>query len=64
MYFISHLLKDVESQYITLKKLALALILIAHRLRQYFLSHPIIVLTNSALRRVLTNPKTSRRLIN
>lgn len=46
-----------------LEKLALALILTVRRLRQYFLSHPITVLTNSTLGHVLSNPKASGRLI-
>ncbi|XP_042467184.1 uncharacterized protein LOC122050335 [Zingiber officinale] len=63
MYFLSHMLKDAESHYTGLEKLAYALILAAWRLRPYFLAHSIIVMTNSALGRVLLNPEPSGRLI-
>ncbi|XP_073121004.1 uncharacterized protein [Henckelia pumila] len=43
--------------------MALALILTARKLRPYFLSHPIAVLTNSLLGRVMTHPDTSGRLV-
>ncbi|XP_042466341.1 uncharacterized protein LOC122048891 [Zingiber officinale] len=63
VYFLSHILKDVESRYSSLEKLAFALILVARRLRSYFLVHTIIVMTNSPLSRVLLNPEASGRLI-
>ncbi|XP_042385760.1 uncharacterized protein LOC121977237 [Zingiber officinale] len=63
VYFLSHILKDVESRYTGLEKLAYALVLAARRLRPYFLAHSIIVMTNSALGRVLLNPDASDWLI-
>ncbi|XP_042467248.1 uncharacterized protein LOC122050410 [Zingiber officinale] len=51
VYFLSHLLKDAESHYIDLEKLAFALVLAAQRLCPYFLAHPIIVMTNNPLGR-------------
>ncbi|XP_074574071.1 uncharacterized protein LOC141830566 [Curcuma longa] len=60
---LGHILKDAELRYSSLEKLALALTLMAHKLRPYFLSHPIIVLTNSNLGRVLLNPDSSGRLV-
>ncbi|XP_074565139.1 uncharacterized protein LOC141821675 [Curcuma longa] len=63
IYFSSHLLKDAETRYTGLEKLAWILVLSARRLRPYFLSHPITVLTNSNLGRVLTQPEASGRLI-
>lgn len=63
IYFISHLLKEAKARYFTLEKLALALALTTSRLRPYFLSYPLIVLTNSTLGCVLTNPKASERMI-
>ena len=63
VYFLSHILKDVESRYTGLEKLAFALVLAARRLRPYFLAHTIIVRTNSPLGRVLLNPEASGRLI-
>ncbi|XP_042410036.1 uncharacterized protein LOC121999416 [Zingiber officinale] len=52
VYFLSHILKDAESRYTGLKKLAFALVLAARRLRPYFLAHPIVVMTNSPLGRL------------
>ncbi|XP_073138414.1 uncharacterized protein [Henckelia pumila] len=47
----------------TQEKLALALVITARKLRPYFLSHPITVLTNSALGKIAANPNASGRLI-
>ncbi|XP_042441279.1 uncharacterized protein LOC122026610 [Zingiber officinale] len=63
VYFLSHILKDAESRYTGLEKLAFKLVLAARRLRPYFLVHPIVVMTNSPLGRVLLNPEASGRLI-
>ncbi|XP_074556284.1 uncharacterized protein LOC141812149 [Curcuma longa] len=63
IYFASHLLKDAETRYTSLEKLALALTLMARRLRPYFLSHPIVVLTNSGLGRILLNLDAFERLV-
>lgn len=46
-----------------MEKLALSLVLTVRRLQPYLLSHPVTVLTNSALDRVLTNLETSEQLI-
>lgn len=63
VYFTNHLLKEAELHYIVLEKLAFALTLTARRLQPYFLFHPITVLTNITLGRVLTNPEVLGRLI-
>ncbi|XP_042387010.1 uncharacterized protein LOC121978780 [Zingiber officinale] len=63
VYFLSHILKDAESRYTGLEKLAFALVLATRRLRPYFLAHPIVVMTNNPLGRVLLNPEASDRLI-
>ncbi|XP_073138811.1 uncharacterized protein [Henckelia pumila] len=63
VYFVSHALKGAELNYLTQEKLALALVITARKLRPYFLSHPITVLTNSILGKIATNPDTSGRLI-
>ncbi|XP_042437207.1 uncharacterized protein LOC122023191 [Zingiber officinale] len=63
VYFFIHLLKGAESRYTTLEKLVYGLVLMARRLRPYFLAHPIIVLTNSSMGRALTNVEVVGRLI-
>ncbi|XP_042467459.1 uncharacterized protein LOC122050634 [Zingiber officinale] len=63
VYFFRHLLKGAKSRYTTLEKLVYGLVLMARRLRPYFLSHPITVLTNSTMGRALTNVEVAGRLI-
>ncbi|XP_073061787.1 uncharacterized protein [Primulina eburnea] len=63
VYYVSHALKGAEIRYSGLEKLALALVMTARRLRPYFLSHPIVVLTNSPLGRILTHSDMSGRLV-
>ncbi|XP_073152557.1 uncharacterized protein [Henckelia pumila] len=63
VYFVSHALRGPELNYLTQEKLALALIITARKLRPYFLSHPITVLTNSALGKIAANPDVSGRLV-
>ncbi|XP_042388060.1 uncharacterized protein LOC121980163 [Zingiber officinale] len=50
VYFLSHILKDVESRYTGLEKLAFTLVLAAQRLRPYFLAHTIIYQPRAAIK--------------
>ncbi|XP_073061688.1 uncharacterized protein [Primulina eburnea] len=63
VYYISHALKGAELRYIVVEKLALALVTTARRLWSYFLSHPIMVLTNSPLGKIMTHADISGRLV-
>ncbi|XP_074587632.1 uncharacterized protein LOC141843477 [Curcuma longa] len=63
IYFSSHLFKDAETRYSNLEKLAWMLVLSIRKLRPYFLSHPVTVMTNSNLGRLLTQPKISGWLV-
>ncbi|XP_073120297.1 uncharacterized protein [Henckelia pumila] len=63
IYFFSHALKGAELRYSEVEKLALALVMTARKLRPYFLSHPIVVLTNSHIGRILTRVDISGRLV-
>ena len=60
---MSRRLLDVETRYLELEKLALALIVAFRKLRQYFHVHPIEVLTNYLLRQVLQKSEASSRLL-
>ena len=53
---------DPETRYPTLEKMALAVITSARKLRPYFQSHTIEVLTNQTLRTVMQNTNQSGRL--
>ncbi|KAK3027189.1 hypothetical protein RJ639_042455 [Escallonia herrerae] len=51
IYYVSKVLQDVETRYPKIDKIALALIISARRLRPYFQSHTIVVLTDQPLRK-------------
>ena len=63
MYYISKHLIDVEKRYLEMEKLALALVITSRKLRPYFHSHTIRVLTNYPLRKVLQKSNASGRLL-
>ncbi|PKA45597.1 hypothetical protein AXF42_Ash010936 [Apostasia shenzhenica] len=63
IFYTSHILLDTESRYPTLEKLALALLITARRLRPYFQSHTIQVVTDQPLLRILHTPEVSGRLL-
>ncbi|KAK3010215.1 hypothetical protein RJ639_012479 [Escallonia herrerae] len=64
IYYVSKVLQDVETRYPKIDKIALALIISARRLRPYFQSHTIVILTDQPLRKVLVSPEASGRLVN
>ena len=53
VYYVSKRLLDAGTRYPKLEKLALALVIVSRKLRSYFHSHSIEVLTNYSLRQVL-----------
>ncbi|KAL0448665.1 UNVERIFIED_CONTAM: hypothetical protein Slati_1422900 [Sesamum latifolium] len=52
-----------EERYPQIEKLALALVTAARKLRPYFQSHPVVVLTNHPLKKVLPDPNVSGRMV-
>ncbi|KAK3014778.1 hypothetical protein RJ639_009176 [Escallonia herrerae] len=60
---VDKVLQDVETRYPKIDKISLALIMLARRLRPYFQSHAIVVLTDQPLRKVLQSPEASGRLV-
>ncbi|KAL5582899.1 hypothetical protein UlMin_015341 [Ulmus minor] len=62
VYYVSKVLLNAETRYSQLEKMALALFIAARRLRPYFQSHHIMVLTSFPLKYILYKPKLSRRL--
>ena len=60
---MSKRLLDAETMYLQLEKLALALIVASRKLRSYFHTHSIEVLTNYPLCQVLQNLEASGRLL-
>ncbi|KAL2237788.1 UNVERIFIED_CONTAM: Retrovirus-related Pol polyprotein from transposon 17.6 [Sesamum indicum] len=63
IYYVSKMLQGAESRYSEMEKLALALVVTARKLRPYFQSHKIVVLTNHPLKHVMSRREASGRLI-
>ena len=62
VYYVSRSMADAETRYPDIEKLALSLIVTCRKLRPYFQSHPIVVLTSQPLRQVLQKPELAGRL--
>jgi hypothetical protein len=63
VYYTSKAFQGAEERYPAMEKLALALVIAARKLRPYFQSHKIIVLTNHPLRKAMKKPDVAGRLI-
>ena len=63
VYYTSKAFQGVEERYPAMEKLALALVIATRKLRPYFQSHKIIVLTNHPLRKAMNKPDSAERLI-
>nr|XP_027122190.1 uncharacterized protein LOC113739145 [Coffea arabica] len=59
IYYVSRALQGPETRYTPAEKLVLALVHAARKLRPYFQTHSIVVLTDQLLRQILTKPETS-----
>ena len=60
VYYISHVLTGPESRYLLIEKFAYALLIASRKLRPYFESHHIILLTDQPLRSTLEKYGNSR----
>ena len=56
VYYTNKAFQGVEERYPTMEKLALALVIAARKLRPYFQSHKIVILTNHPLRKAINKP--------
>ncbi|KAK3038702.1 hypothetical protein RJ639_028309 [Escallonia herrerae] len=63
IYYMTKVLQGAEQRYLNAEKLAFALLTTARKLRPYFQSHTIIVLTDKLLRRILHRPDLFSRLV-
>ncbi|KAF8080253.1 hypothetical protein N665_0961s0001 [Sinapis alba] len=62
IFYTSKRLTDAETRYPTLEKMALAVVISTRKLRPYFQSHSVVVLTDLPLRTILQNANQSGRL--
>ncbi|XP_077251775.1 uncharacterized protein LOC143890999 [Tasmannia lanceolata] len=63
VYYVSRILHDAELRYHRIEKIAYTLVMVARKLRPYFQSHTIDVLTNQTLRQILHKPYSSGILV-
>uniref|UniRef100_A0A2N9ERL6 Reverse transcriptase n=1 Tax=Fagus sylvatica TaxID=28930 RepID=A0A2N9ERL6_FAGSY len=63
VYYTSRALRRAEERYSNMEKLAFALLISSRKLRPYFQSHPIIVLTDYPLRKAMNKLDAAGRLI-
>lgn len=63
VYYVSHALKGPELRYSEVEKIALALVMTTRRLRPNFLSHLIVVLTDSSLGKIMTRPDVLGQMV-
>lgn len=63
IYFISHVLKDAETRYARIEKIAFALVQATRKMSRYFQAHPMTVLTNQPLCRIFRRPESSGRML-
>ncbi|KAJ9551982.1 hypothetical protein OSB04_016027 [Centaurea solstitialis] len=62
IYYVSKSFLDAETRYTSMERLLLGLVTAAKKLRHYFESHHIIVVTNYPLKTVLRKPELTGRL--
>ncbi|KAL0393111.1 UNVERIFIED_CONTAM: hypothetical protein Sradi_2533900 [Sesamum radiatum] len=61
VYYVSKVLQGAEPRYSQIEKLALSLVIAARKLRPYFQSHQVTVLTNHPLKTALSEPEALRK---
>ena len=63
IYYVNKALHDSELNYAKIEKLAYSLLMASRKLRQYFQSHHITVLTDQPFKKVLQKMTTSGRMV-
>jgi len=62
VYYVSHSMNGPQTRYQKLEKLVLALFIISRKLKHYFQTFPITVLTEHPLRSVVKNSEATGRI--
>ena len=63
VYYVSQAFQGAESNYPRIEKIAFALILASHKLKQYFQANPILVMTDQPIRTSMNKPEATGRII-
>jgi len=63
VYYTNKAMRGAEERYPPIKKMALALVTAARKLRPYFQAHTIIVLTNRPLKKATNSPNAVGRMV-
>ncbi|GJR80866.1 reverse transcriptase domain-containing protein [Tanacetum coccineum] len=63
IYFVSRALQGPEINYTSMEKLILALLSASKRLKRYFQTHTVVVITNQPIKQLLSNPEVIGRLL-
>ena len=62
VYYVGQVFRGAEKRYPPMEKLAFALVMAARKLKPYFQTHTVIVLTDKPLQRAMSNPEAVGRL--
>ena len=63
VYYVSQAFQGAEFRYLRIEKIAFALIVASHKLRQYFQANPILVMTDQPIKKSIKQPEVARRMI-
>ena len=63
MYFISEVFFDSKTRYLQIQKLLYAILITKRKLRHYFESHPVMVVTSFPLSKVVQNQDATGRIV-
>jgi ribonuclease HI len=63
VYYTSRALRGAEERYTNMEKLAFALLIASRKLRPYFQTHSIIVMTDYPIRKAMNKPDAAGRLV-
>ncbi|XP_074374091.1 uncharacterized protein LOC141714471 [Apium graveolens] len=63
VFYVSHVLKDAETRYPNAEKFAYGLVMASRKLRHYFQGRTVQVVTSQPLKKILTRPEASGRVI-
>ncbi|XP_030936673.1 uncharacterized protein LOC115961917 [Quercus lobata] len=63
VYYVSQAFQGAESRYPRIEKIAFALIVASCKLRQYFQSNPILVMTDQPIKKSMSKPEAAGRMV-